>query len=188
MLSARFISLPASPNLGSAPRFMAHFGGRTGVCLFSPAGVRSLSQTLPLTFLQRKRVSADERGSGTPATFAPGRGRDTPAQSVHNHPWTVLKVGRGSAAHLTRVRARPKLSPQRHSDETPAPPLPRASRLPSRAAAPPNQRPLCTSPRFKLQLGWVSGFSAVGAQQPWCAGHGSPHRGARPVPGHQAGE
>lgn len=71
-------------------------------------------------------------------------------------------------------------------------PLPRglggpAQEFRSRAAAPPNQRPLHRGSRFKLQLR-VFVEVRLAWPPPPLADHGAPHRGTRAVPGHQAGK
>lgn len=76
------------------------------------------------------------------------------------------------------VRSRPPPPPW--GSDSPAP------QFPSRAAAPPNQRLQCVGSGFKLRRLGLSGIGA--GRRRGVRAHGAPHRGARAIPGHQAGE
>ena len=69
-LSPRFLSLPTSPSLRRTTRFTVHLEGRTGICLSSPTGFRSLNYTHSSTLLRRLLACA-RGGRGWAADSAP---------------------------------------------------------------------------------------------------------------------
>lgn len=197
--SARFLSLPCFPQ--SWQHLQVHGAlGRADRDLSIQSRWVAVTVTFQGRFLQQK--SSCMQG-WTGCGVVCGGSRHLRLRTRRRHPCTVLdlrpggslgKVGRGSLADaVSGVRACTAPSAEgRQGNTGPAPfrvlPGGPAQQLLSRAAAPPNQRPLREGSRFKQPLG---GFSQIPLSPPPalpCAGHGAPNGGARAVPRHQAGE